>query len=67
VLGIAAGLVSAWIVFSLRLPAHVNYSGLLPTAASLAVFGAISAVRLRIAAHRGQGFQSNVDSDSSGT
>jgi hypothetical protein len=45
-LGIATGLVSAWIVFSIHLPAHLDYSGLFPTVASLLVFGAIVATRL---------------------
>jgi hypothetical protein len=45
-LGIATGLVSAWIVFSIHLPAHHSYTGLLPTVASPLVFGAIVATRL---------------------
>jgi hypothetical protein len=39
-LGIATGLASAWIVFSIHLPAYLNYLGLFPTVASLVVFGA---------------------------
>jgi len=49
-LGIATGLVSAWIVFSIHLPAYLNYSGSFPTAASLVVFGAIAVIRLSNAA-----------------
>jgi peptidoglycan/LPS O-acetylase OafA/YrhL len=45
-LGIASGLGSAWLIYSLHVPNDSNYWGLAPTAISLLVYGAIAALRL---------------------
>ena|ERR1700749_4344630 len=46
-LGIASGLGSAWLIYSLHLPNDSNYWGVAPTLISLWVYGAIAALRLR--------------------
>jgi hypothetical protein len=45
-LGIASGLGSAWLIYSLHLPKDSNYWGMAPTVISFLVYGAIAALRL---------------------
>ena len=46
VLGVTAGLASAWVIYSFHLPNGGNYWGLAPTAISVVVYAAIVALRL---------------------
>jgi hypothetical protein len=46
-LGIATGVLLAWLVFSVHLTTPENYLGLLPTLASVLVLIAVAALRLR--------------------
>jgi hypothetical protein len=46
VLGIASGLGSAWLIYSLRLPSDGNYWGFAPTVISFLVYGVIAALHL---------------------
>jgi len=45
-LGILAGCLLAWLVFSTHLPAHLQYAGLAPAAALAVVYSTVVVVRL---------------------